>query len=121
MLIKEIVKQVLSDNLDVSVDELADEARFSDFADDLDTVDVVVALEKVFNISLPDEEDFSWVTIIDIVDCVRYKVQSAGGVKDYDAVLSKINNLFGVSISRKVAGNFKSFQALVNYIYNARA
>ncbi|MBX8571376.1 acyl carrier protein [Pseudomonas cichorii] len=121
MEIKERVKIVLSDKLDVSKDLLTDGAKLSSFADDLDMIEIVMGLEHEFYIKVDDEGASGWITLGDVVDFVRIKTRSAGGDKDYDAVLSKINSQFGVSISKKVAGNFKSFQELVNYIYNCRS
>ncbi|GFM88838.1 hypothetical protein PSCICO_42370 [Pseudomonas cichorii] len=119
--IKETVKKVLSDNLEVRADLLTDGAQLASFADDLDRVEVVMDLESTFHINFSDEEGTGWVTIMDVVDGVKSKIRSAGGDKDYDAVLSKINSQFGVSISKRAAGNLKSFQDLVNYICNSRA
>lgn len=121
MVIKETVKRVLSDSLGVSVDSLTDGAQLAHFSDDLDRVEIVMDLERTFHINFSDEEGVGWVTIMDVVDGVKSKTRSEGGDKDYDAVLSKINSQFGVSISKRVAGNLKSFQELVNYICNFSA
>ena len=54
----EKVIQVISEQLGVDVDEIQPEMNIVDDlgADSLDVVEVVMALEEVFNVEIPDEE-----------------------------------------------------------------
>ena len=56
--IKEKVKSIIVDQLGVTEDQVTPEAKFIDDlgADSLDTVELVMAFEDEFGISVPDEE-----------------------------------------------------------------
>ena len=56
--IAEKVKQIIAEQMGVSVDSITDETSFvNDLgADSLDTVELVMNLEDAFEINIPDEE-----------------------------------------------------------------
>jgi acyl carrier protein len=63
------VKVVIVDQLNVEEDDVADEASFVDDlgADSLDIVELVMALEEEFGISIPDEQAEKIKTVGDAV------------------------------------------------------
>ena len=65
----EIVKEILSKQLEVSVDEiqLANSLQEDLGADSLDVVEIVMALEDEFSIEIADEETAKIKTVDDIV------------------------------------------------------
>tara|TARA_Y100000031_G_C8175327_1_gene363806 strand:+ start:145 stop:384 length:240 start_codon:yes stop_codon:yes gene_type:complete len=56
--ILEQVKKITAEQLDVSEDEITEEANFQDDlgADSLDQVELVMALEEEFDVQIPDED-----------------------------------------------------------------
>ena len=65
------VREIISEQLGVSADEITPEASFIEDlgADSLDIVELVMALEEEFDIEIPDEE--------------AEKIQSVGQAVDY--------------------------------------
>jgi len=63
------VAQVIVDQLNVERDDVSDESAFIDDlgADSLDLVELVMALEAEFNVSIPDEDVESIKTVADAV------------------------------------------------------
>ncbi|MDI6900432.1 MAG: acyl carrier protein [Anaerosomatales bacterium] len=66
------IKEVIVDQLNVEEDDVTLEASFIDDlgADSLDIVELVMALEESFGISIPDEEAENIKTVGDAVDYV---------------------------------------------------
>jgi acyl carrier protein len=66
------VKDVIVDQLNVDEDEVTLEASFVDDlgADSLDIVELVMALEEQFGISIPDEEAENIKTVGDAVEYI---------------------------------------------------
>jgi acyl carrier protein len=66
------VKDVIVDQLNVDEDEVTPEASFIDDlgADSLDIVELVMALEEQFGISIPDEEAENIKTVGDAVEYI---------------------------------------------------
>ncbi len=66
------VKDVIVDQLNVEEDEVTLEASFIDDlgADSLDIVELVMALEEQFGISIPDEEAENIKTVGDAVEYI---------------------------------------------------
>ncbi|MBW6468438.1 MAG: acyl carrier protein [Anaerosomatales bacterium] len=67
--ILEKVSEVIVDQLNVERDDVTEEAAFIDDlgADSLDLVELVMALEAEFNVSIPDEDVESIKTVADAV------------------------------------------------------
>ncbi len=65
----EKVAEVIVDQLNVERDDITDESAFIDDlgADSLDLVELVMALEAEFNVSIPDEDVESIKTVADAV------------------------------------------------------
>ena len=66
------VKDVIVDQLSVDEDDVTSEASFFDDlgADSLDIVELVMALEDSFGVSIPDEEAESIKTVGDAVEYI---------------------------------------------------
>ena len=78
---EEIVKQVkaiIVDKLGVEESEVTETANFTNDlgADSLDTVELLMEFEKVFDIKIPDEETSTIATVKDAVDKVNEKIQA---------------------------------------------
>lgn len=71
------VKEVIVDQLSVDEDEVNAEASFFDDlgADSLDIVELVMALEDTFGISIPDEDAESIKTVGDAVDYIASNME----------------------------------------------
>ncbi len=67
--IEQKVKAIIVDKLGVDEKEVTMEANFSTDlnADSLDTVDLIMEFEKVFNVSIPEEETQNIATVGDAV------------------------------------------------------
>ena len=63
----ERVVQVVADKLDVEVDQITPESRFVEDlnADSLDQVELIMALEDEYDITIPDEDAQKILTITD--------------------------------------------------------
>ncbi|MDP2299246.1 MAG: acyl carrier protein [Coriobacteriia bacterium] len=71
------VKEVIVDQLSADEDDVSPEASFIDDlgADSLDIVELVMALEDSFSISIPDEEAESIKTVGDAVDYIAANME----------------------------------------------
>jgi len=69
----ESVQKILVDQLGVDEDLITMESNFIDDlnADSLDIVELVMAMEQEFNISIPDEEAERIKTVGDAVDFIK--------------------------------------------------
>ncbi len=67
--IDERVKDLVSEQLGVSQDQVSPQASFIDDlgADSLDTVELVMAFEEEFGIDIPDEDAEKMVTVNDAI------------------------------------------------------
>lgn len=70
------VKDIIVDKLGVEASEVTETASFTNDlgADSLDTVELLMDLEKVFGIKIPDEETSTIVTVKDAIDKVVEKL-----------------------------------------------
>jgi acyl carrier protein len=71
------VKEVIVDQLSVEEDDVTADASFFDDlgADSLDIVELVMALEDSFGISIPDEDAESIKTVGDAVDYIAANME----------------------------------------------
>ncbi len=71
--IEERVKQIIVEQLDVSEDEVTPEASFIDDlgADSLDIVELVMAMEEMFDVEIPDEEAENIRTVQDAINYIQ--------------------------------------------------
>ncbi len=69
----EKVSEIISEQLDVSEDDVVLSASFVDDlgADSLDQVELIMAIEEEYDISIPDEEAEKIVTVQDAVDYIN--------------------------------------------------
>ncbi len=69
----EKIKEVIADVLDYSTDEITEETTFIDDlgADSLDVVQIVMQLEDIFGIEIPDEAIENIVTVGDAVEQIK--------------------------------------------------
>jgi len=71
--LEEKVKKIIIDQLGVDEAEVTPEAKFIDdlWADSLDTVELVMALEEEFGVEIPDEDAEKIATVQDAITYVR--------------------------------------------------
>lgn len=71
--IVERVKRLIAENLGVSLDEVRADAAFIDDlgADSLDIVELVMAIEKEFDVEIPDEDAEEISTVQDAIDYIQ--------------------------------------------------
>ena len=74
------VKQIIADKLDIDISKVINSANFAmDLnADSLDTVELIMEIEKEFNITIPDESTQRIATVEDLTNCVLEKVKLFG-------------------------------------------
>ncbi len=70
------VKKIIVDKLGVDESEVNKEANFTNDlgADSLDTVELIMEFEKVFDISIPDEDAENITTVGDAIKYLEGKV-----------------------------------------------
>lgn len=67
------VKKIICEQLDVSPENLVPEASFMDDlgADSLDQVELIMAMEEEFGVSIPDEEAERISTVKDVIEYIK--------------------------------------------------
>ena len=67
------LKEIVADQLDVDADKVTMESNITEDlgADSLDTVDLVMSIEEVFDIEIPDEAVEKIKTVGDIVNYIE--------------------------------------------------
>jgi acyl carrier protein len=70
--ILEKVKKIICEQLDVPEEDIVLEASFVDDlgADSLDQVELIMAMEEEFNVSIPDEDAEKILTVKDAVEYI---------------------------------------------------
>lgn len=70
------VKEAVAEQLSLNVDDIKDDASFMDDlgADSLDLVELVMAFENEFDITIPDEDSAGLTTVQKAIDYVAAKV-----------------------------------------------
>ncbi len=75
MSVEEKVKSIVSEQLEVSLDNLSAETTFEEIdADSLDIVELVMALEEEFDLEISDQEIENIKSIGDIVRYIESKL-----------------------------------------------
>lgn len=71
--VEEKVKEIICEQLDVSAEDVVPEASFVDDlgADSLDQVELIMAMEEEFDISIPDEDAEKIATVKDALDYIK--------------------------------------------------
>jgi len=71
--IVERVKRLIAENLGVALEEVRSDAAFIDDlgADSLDIVELVMAIEKEFDVEIPDEDAEEISTVQDAIDYIQ--------------------------------------------------
>jgi acyl carrier protein len=69
----EKIQKIISEQLDVAKEDVVPEASFVDDlgADSLDQVELIMAMEEEFDVSIPDEEAEKILTVQDAIDYVN--------------------------------------------------
>ena len=70
---KDQIKEIISNHLGIQIDEIDDNADIFEVlgADSLDGVDLLLSLEDLFEISVPDEEAIELRTVNKIVNYIE--------------------------------------------------
>ena len=70
--IEEKVKEIVSEQLDVTIDKIKDESSFQDDlgADSLDIVELAMSLEEAFECEIPDDEAEKISTVKQAIDYI---------------------------------------------------
>ena len=73
------VRAIIAEQLGVKLEEVTDAASFIEDlgADSLDTVELVMALEEVFGIEIPDEDAEKMASVGDAIKYIESKIASA--------------------------------------------
>jgi acyl carrier protein len=76
--IEERVKKNIAEQLGVNENEITGDSSFVDDlgADSLDTVELVMALEEEFNISIPDEDAEKITTVQQTIDYINSHIKA---------------------------------------------
>jgi len=71
--IEEKITKIISEQLDVPAGDVVPEASFVDDlgADSLDQVELIMAMEEEFDVSIPDEDAEKITTVQDAIDYVK--------------------------------------------------
>lgn len=77
--VEEKVKKIICEQLDVDEEDVVPEASFVDDlgADSLDQVELIMAMEEEFGISIPDEDAEKIVTVQDAMDYIENALEGA--------------------------------------------
>ena len=76
--VEEKVKKIICEQLDVDEEEVVPDASFVDDlgADSLDQVELIMAMEEEFGISIPDEDAEKIVTVQDAIDYIERALEA---------------------------------------------
>ena len=71
--IEEKIKEIIAEKLDISLEQVTDEAKFIDDlgADSLDVVELIMTLEDEFGIEISDEDAEELVTVRSAIDFMK--------------------------------------------------
>ena len=67
------IKSIIAEQLGVKAEEVTDNAKFVEDlgADSLDQVELIMAMEEEFDLSIPDEDAEKIATVQDAIDYVK--------------------------------------------------
>ena len=73
---KKDIKEVIADKLGMDIDKIGDESTLrSDLcADSLDVMELIVDMEKMFDISIPDDEWGDDLTVVGLFNIVEQRI-----------------------------------------------
>jgi acyl carrier protein len=73
MLIEEQVKKIIAEQLGVKLEQVTDDSNLtSDLgADSLDTVELIMNLEEILEIEIPDDESEQLKTVKEVIEFVK--------------------------------------------------
>jgi acyl carrier protein len=76
--IEKRVKEIIAEQLGLSLEEVANESSYVDDlgADSLDVVELVMALEEEFDIEISDDELEKIRTVQDTIDYIKQRVKA---------------------------------------------
>lgn len=75
--VKQKLIEIVVDKLECEASEVTEETRLSDLgADSLDEIEILMEVEKQFNISIKDEEALKVITFTDAFELVCKKVEA---------------------------------------------
>ena len=71
--VEEKVRKIICEQLDVPEEDVVPEASFVDDlgADSLDQVELIMAIEEEFDLSIPDEDAEKIATVQDAIDYIK--------------------------------------------------
>ena len=71
--VEEKIQKIICEQLDVPEDDVVSEASFVDDlgADSLDQVELIMAMEEEFDVSIPDEDAEKIGTVQDAIDYIK--------------------------------------------------
>jgi acyl carrier protein len=74
--VEERIKEIIIENLSVDDEQITGSASLVDdlFADSLDCVEIVMAVEEEYGISIPDEIAEKIRTVQELIDCVKARI-----------------------------------------------
>lgn len=80
--IKAKTRAIISENLCIRLEEVRDAASLADdfYADSLDLIETLMALEEEFGIDIQDETASGWKTVGDIIETVTDLIAMKDGV-----------------------------------------
>ncbi|MDY6881997.1 MAG: acyl carrier protein [Desulfatiglans sp.] len=71
--LEEKIKKIICEQLDVAEEDVVPQASFVDDlgADSLDQVELIMAMEEEFDVSVPDEDAENIGTVKDVIDYIK--------------------------------------------------
>ena len=76
MNISEKLNNLIVDKLNVNLEDIKLESKFKDLgADSLDTVELIMEIEKEFDVKIPDNEMEKLTTVQDVVTLIEKKLK----------------------------------------------
>ena len=77
MSVEERVKKIIIEKLGASEDEVVSEASFTNDlgADSLDTVELIMELEREFDISIPDDQAETILNVQEAIDFIKEAIE----------------------------------------------